>query len=119
MTMTQSAVVQCSCGTCANIAQDIKPAKCPKCYAEITFVNGFYYANKKPIATVMKYFPSDLKYFVSEYPEIGQKVTIIWDDGRVQTHYIWNLTFQREYEEHYDETRRIKIAQIFQWLGEK
>jgi acetone carboxylase gamma subunit len=119
MTMTQSRVVQCSCGTCVNIAQDIKPAKCPKCYAEIAYSNGFYYANGKPVATVRKYFPSELKYFASEYPKIGQAVMIIWDDNQVYPFYIWNKTFQEDYEEHYKEMLGTKPNNIFQWLGEK
>jgi hypothetical protein len=115
--MTLSAVVKCNCKRLINISQDIKPTVCKKCHTKIKHDNlGFYFSDDVPIQTVFKYPPSNLKYFVSEYPQIGKKIMIVMDDKEVILKRKWTKNLQDEYEKHHRDYSFTMLNRMLMWL---
>lgn len=93
----QVRTVACECGS--SIYMGGPSVICPSCYRKIELVGGepFMKDNNHPVLNTFKFYPSDLKYFFSEYPEINEKILAIYDNNAVQI-FTWNDEMIIEYE---------------------
>jgi hypothetical protein len=119
----QSRIVKCECGTNVYVAWEF--AWCPVCrgkirvemkeplYEKISSDPPYFISPLVPLQTVLKFFPTDLRYFKAEYPKAGQTVFIIKDNKEVMVDVVWTKAMQKDYEKNINDHTEPKI---FYWL---
>lgn len=95
-----ASIVKCTCEKLVYVSSNSK--LCPSCNRPIVMRDGEPYLVEGaliPLLTKLKFFPSHLKYFMAEYPEIGNSLLVIKEDGLAIMPYCWTEEVIKEFED--------------------
>lgn len=110
-------IIECSCKTFVYLDNEYKRRRCPNCDEVIELDSlGFAYnfdgETRTPILIKYKFLHSIFTYFYVAYPNIGDRVMIVYSNGTVYSHGIWSQEAQDIYEETYTTANPIP----FKWV---